>query len=145
MASSTANAPHAGALPQNAGGAAGFEEPPAVFAAPWQAHAFAMTLSLHRAGLFSWREWADALAQCIGEAQAAGDPDLGDTYYEHWLAALERLVAAKGAGTAQELQRVGRAWAHAAGRTPHGQPIELQPADFAAGAVDSAPPPPVRP
>lgn len=101
-----------------------------VFAAPWQAQAFALTLSLHQRGLFTWSEWAQALAQEISRAQAAGDADLGDTYYHHWLAALERMVAAKGAGTAQELTRHQQAWDHAARRTPHGQPVELQPSDF---------------
>jgi nitrile hydratase accessory protein len=105
-----------------------------VFREPWEAHAFAMAVSLHRAGLFTWREWADTLAQCIAQAQAAGDPDLGDTYYQHWLTALERLVAAKGAGAPAELERTRSAWAHAARRTPHGQPIELAAADFGAEA-----------
>jgi len=100
------------------------------FAEPWQAHAFAMVLSLHQRGLFTWREWADTLAAQIAAAQAAGDPDCGDTYYQHWLAALEILVASKGAGSADELQRTAHAWDHAADRTPHGQPIELQAGDF---------------
>ena len=101
-----------------------------VFAEPWQAHAFALTLALHERGLFSWPEWAGALAAEIEAAQAAGDPDRGDTFYRHWLAALERLVAAKGASSADELARTRDAWDHAAERTPHGQPIELRPDDF---------------
>ena len=60
------------------------------------------------------------------------DADLGNTYYQHWLAALEALVAAKGAASAAALQRHASAWAQAAGRTPHGQPIHLKPADFPA-------------
>ena len=106
-----------------------------VFAAPWQAQAFAMAVSLHQSGLFTWAEWAEALAQQIGAAQAAGDADLGDTYYAHWLAALETLVARKGAGTAGELAHYRDAWSHAAGRTPHGHPIELQPGDFSASSA----------
>lgn len=102
-----------------------------VFAQPWQAHAFAMTLALHERGHFTWPEWADYLSRAIRAAQADGDPDNGDTYYEHWLAALESLVAAKGASTAGELARFRDAWSHAADRTPHGAPIELQPHDFA--------------
>ena len=102
----------------------------AVFRAPWEAHAFAMTVALHRRGLFTWREWADALAGQIRVAQAGGDPDLGNTYYAHWLAALERLVAAKGASSGGELARYRHAWEQAAERTPHGQPIELAPHDF---------------
>jgi nitrile hydratase accessory protein len=100
------------------------------FREPWEAHAFAMVVELHGRGLFSWREWADALAAQIVAAQAAGDADRGDTYYHHWLAALEALVAAKGASTAGELARTARAWDHAADRTPHGRPIELAPEDF---------------
>jgi len=103
----------------------------AVFAEPWQAQAFAMTVQLYQRGLFTWPEWAEALSRQIRHAQAAGDPDLGDTYYLHWLAALETLVAEKGASTASELQRHAQAWDHAAERTPHGQPIVLQPQDFA--------------
>ena len=101
-----------------------------VFREPWEAQAFAMTLVLHQRGLFSWSEWAAALAARIEEAQAAGDADLGDTYYRHWLAALEALVAAKGASSPEALSRYRRAWSHAADRTPHGQPVDLERTDF---------------
>ncbi|HEX7864005.1 MAG TPA: nitrile hydratase accessory protein [Variovorax sp.] len=101
-----------------------------VFNAPWEAQAFAMTLALHERGLFSWPEWAEALAVQIATAQAAGDPDNGTTYYRHWLAALEGLVARKGASSGDELVRYRHAWEHAASRTPHGQPIELRGEDF---------------
>lgn len=103
-----------------------------VFREPWEAHAFAMAVTLHQRGLFSWTEWAAALAAQITKAQAAGDADLGDTYYRHWLAALEALVAEKGASSAMELERYREAWDRAAERTPHGQPIDLQERDFAA-------------
>jgi nitrile hydratase accessory protein len=62
------------------------------FKEPWEAKAFAMTLALHQRGLFTWPQWAEALSQQIALAQAAGDADLGDTYYQHWLLALESLV-----------------------------------------------------
>ena len=101
-----------------------------VFREPWEAQAFAMALALHHSGLFSWKEWTEALAAQIAAAQAAGDRDLGDTYYRHWLAALETIVAAKGAGTPRDLERHRRAWERAAHRTPHSQPIVLKPADF---------------
>ena len=102
------------------------------FHEPWEAQAFAMTLALHQRGLFSWYEWTQALAAQIAAAQAAGDADLGDTYYRHWLAALEKLLAAKGASSSEELIRYQRAWEHAAERTPHGQPVDLQRGDFEA-------------
>lgn len=105
-----------------------------VFAAPWQAQAFAMTLQLHQRGLFSWPEWAAALSAQIAAAQAAGDPDRGDTYWQHWLAALEGLVAAKGAAASAELAHCAAAWDRAAQRTPHGQPIALRSDDYPAGA-----------
>ena len=101
-----------------------------VFRAPWEAQAFAMTVALHERGLFTWPEWAAALAEQIRLAQAAGDADLGDTYYHHWLAALEGLVTAKGAGRDDERTAYQSAWRHAAARTPHGRPIELQSSDF---------------
>jgi len=101
------------------------DEAGAVFKEPWEAKAFALTLRLHERGLFTWPEWADALAREISGAQARGDADLGDTYHEHWLRALESLAALKGAASADELARCGRAWAEAAERTPHGSAIEL--------------------
>jgi len=101
-----------------------------VFREPWEAQAFAMTLSLHQRGLFTWPEWAATLGAEIKRAQDNGDPDTGETYYRHWLAALERLVAEKGVADARTLARYRDAWDHAADRTPHGQPIELRPDDF---------------
>ena len=103
-----------------------------VFNEPWQAHAFAMAVSLHAQGLFTWPEWAQALAEQIAAAQAAGDADLGDTYYHHWLATLEKIVARKGASNELELARYRDAWHSAAHRTPHGKPIELREQDFVA-------------
>jgi nitrile hydratase accessory protein len=101
-----------------------------VFREPWEAQAFAIALALHDRGLFSWTEWAAALADQIKRAQADGDPDTGETYYRHWLAALERMVAVKGVADAPTLARYYDAWDRAADRTPHGTPIELRPEDF---------------
>jgi nitrile hydratase accessory protein len=111
-----------GDLPRDDGGP--------VFREPWEAQAFAMALSLHERGLFTWKEWAAALADEIKLAQANGDPDMGTTYYRHWLATLEKLVAAKGVATLETQHRYRDAWDHAADRTPHGSPIELKPEDF---------------
>src|SRR4030088_119358 len=101
-----------------------------VFREPWEAQAFAMALALHERGVFTWNEWASALAEEIKRAQTAGDPDTGETYYRHWLATLEKLVAAKGVATSETLHRYRDAWDRAADRTPHGAPIELTPEDF---------------
>jgi len=101
-----------------------------VFREPWEAQAFALAVSLHERGAFTWTEWAATLGDEIKKAQAAGDPDTGETYYHHWLRTLERIVAAKGLTDAGQLARTRDAWEHACARTPHGTPIELRPSDF---------------
>ena len=101
-----------------------------VFREPWQAEAFALALSLNARGVFTWKDWAATLGEEIRKAQAAGDPDTGDTYYQHWLATLERIVAAKGLADSKVLMRTRDAWERACARTPHGISIELQSSDF---------------
>jgi nitrile hydratase accessory protein len=96
-----------------------------LFREPWEAQAFAMAVALHERGAFTWTEWAAALAAEIKTAQAEGDPDTGETYYHHWLAALEKLVAAKALASRAELALRRDQWDRAARATPHGQPIEL--------------------
>jgi nitrile hydratase accessory protein len=77
-----------------------------------------MAVKLNEAGVFAWNEWAETLG-----AELKAHP--ARPYYESWLAALERLVMAKGVLTEQErLARVD-AWDRATKATPHGQPIEL--------------------
>jgi nitrile hydratase accessory protein len=98
---------------------------PAAFDEPWQAEAFALAVHLHAAGAFTWPEWAAALS---AEIAAAGAADDGARYYEHWLAALERLVTERGLAEAPALAERKAAWAEAYRRTPHGQPVVLRPA-----------------
>ena len=93
-----------------------------VFDEPWQAQAFAMAVELSQAGAFTWREWADALG---AEIAAAGPDDGGERYYEHWLAALEKLVDAKGVTQPGERHARRDAWENAARTTPHGEAIAL--------------------
>ena len=97
-----------------------------VFQAPWEAQAFALAVRLHEAGYFTWKEWTERLAAAIKRAQERGDPDLGTTYYEHWLAALETLLAAKGLVRPEELTHRKAEWERAARETPPGQPILLR-------------------
>lgn len=101
-----------------------------VFREPWEAQAFALAVSLHERGVFTWKEWAQILGEEIKKAQAAGDPDTGETYYRHWMATLERIVAEKRLTDAGTLARTRDAWERACARTPHGVPIELRPSDF---------------
>jgi nitrile hydratase accessory protein len=112
------------ALPRDEGGP--------VFNEPWEAHAFALAVRLSEAGCFSWSEWAAALSQEIRLAQQQGDPDLGHSYYHHWLKALERLCAEKGLVNGADMHRRKEQWRRAYLHTPHGQPIELS----AAGEED---------
>jgi nitrile hydratase accessory protein len=96
-----------------------------VFAEPWQAQAFALAVKLSEAGHFTWTEWAQALGAEIAAAAARGEPDDGSQYYHHWLAALERLVTAKGLTDAASLAARKEAWADAFRHTPHGEPVAL--------------------
>jgi nitrile hydratase accessory protein len=94
-----------------------------VFAEPWQAEAFAMVVALNQRGLFSWSEWAGALSAEVKASDAAPD---GSDYYERWLRALEKLLAAKGVAGKSEVGTVAAAWERAAHATPHGKPILLE-------------------
>lgn len=96
-----------------------------VFRAPWEAQAFAMAVRLHAAGHFTWPEWAARLSTEIKAAEAHGEPDTGERYYEYWLAALERLVAEKGLLAEAEMATRRNAWARAYRETPHGKPVRL--------------------
>ncbi len=95
-----------------------------VFREPWEARVFAMTVSAHDAGLFSWPEWTQALGAEI-RAAGASPEDTGADYYRLWLAAFEKLLAEKGATSADTLADLKAAWDRAAKATPHGQPILL--------------------
>ena len=96
-----------------------------VFAEPWQAQAFALAVKLSEQGHFTWQEWANALAGELKAAVGRGEPDDGSRYYNHWLAALERLVTAKGLADSASLFARKAAWAEAYRHTPHGKPVEL--------------------
>ena len=96
-----------------------------VFAEPWQAQAFALAVKLSEQGHFTWKEWAAALRDQLQAAARRGEPDDGSRYYEHWLAALETLVARKGLADPSALETRKEAWADAYRNTPHGQPVEL--------------------
>jgi nitrile hydratase accessory protein len=96
-----------------------------VFREPWEAQAFAMVLDLYEKGAFTWSEWVRYLSAEIAGAKERGEPDLGRAYYRRWLAALERIVAAKGLTSAQELAARKEEWAEADRHRGHGEPIVL--------------------
>ena len=103
-----------------------------VFAEPWQAQAFALAVRLSEQGHFTWKEWADTLAGELKAAADRGEPDDGSHYYEHWLAALERLVASKQLTDPAELLTRKDEWTDAYRHTPHGKPVELRKASHGA-------------
>ena len=96
-----------------------------VFAEPWQASAFALTVALSRQGCFRWNEWAAALADELKANSARGEPDDGSQNYHCWLTTLERLTIEKGLSDSATLLAEKKAWAEAYQRTPHGLPVEL--------------------
>jgi nitrile hydratase accessory protein len=98
-----------------------------VFAEPWEAQAFAIAVRLSEQGVFTWKEWAAALAEELASAVERGEPDDGSEYYHHWLAALENLVTSKGLTDVAALFERREAWADAYRHTPHGQPVQLRP------------------
>jgi nitrile hydratase accessory protein len=109
------------ALPRDSGGP--------VFVEPWQAQAFALAVKLSEQGHFSWTEWAEALGAELKAAADRGEPDDGSRYYEHWLAALERLVVEKGLTDEEAMRERKEAWTEAYLHTPHGKPVELSGSD----------------
>jgi len=77
-------------------------DPEHVFSAPWEARAFAIALKLSESGLFTWDEFRDHLIAEVGASDRIrardGTSDHGE-YYEHFLRALEHLLAEKGIAT----------------------------------------------
>ena len=61
----------------------------------------------------------------IRRSQASGNK----AYYHQWLTALESVVTEKNLVTETALIDFRSAWARAADRTPHGEPIELLPGE----------------
>ena len=91
------------------------------FEEPWQAEAFALTVGLHAAGVFSWPEWSRTLAEEIAQLAQRGTED----YFGCWLNALETLLTEKGVATRSELSELAADWREAYRNTPHGQPVRL--------------------
>lgn len=94
-----------------------------VFAEPWEAQAFALAVKLSEAGHFTWTEWAAALGAELKAAAERGAPDDGSRYYQHWLAALERLVTERGLADREDLVARQRALGPGPSNPPHGEPV----------------------
>ena len=70
--------------------------------APWEARAFGIAVALNESGVYPWRDFSHALAMEIAAAERDGIPS---SYYERWLAAMEKLAMAKGLITPVELEK----------------------------------------
>jgi nitrile hydratase accessory protein len=93
-----------------------------VFAEPWQAEAFALTVHLFDRGVFTWSEWAERLTLEVKRPHR--DPG-GQDYYDCWVEALSGLLESKGIAEAATVLGLQQSWQRAAEATPHGKPIEL--------------------
>lgn len=78
-----------------------------------------MAVALHERGLFTWPEWAAALAGNVKHTP-------GEDYYFAWLRTLETLLAERGVAETSEVDLLADAWRRAANATPHGKPILLE-------------------
>ena len=99
------------------------------FAAPWEARALAISIALREVGLIPEADWSAALGAAIRAAQASGDPDTGETYYRHVLAALEHIVAEKELAAPADLAERRAILSSAAANGHHGQKDAADPPD----------------
>lgn len=76
-------------LPGLPGGERSFEQ-------PWELRAFAMAVAAYHAGQYEWSEFQLSLIESIKRWEAEGGPEPW-SYYEHWLSALETVLAGNGA------------------------------------------------
>jgi nitrile hydratase accessory protein len=74
------------------------------FDEPWELRAFAMAVAAHHEGHYEWSEFQQSLISSIErwESDVDGEPW---SYYEHWLTALEAVLASKGALTEDDLDQ----------------------------------------
>lgn len=96
-----------------------------VFKEPWEAKAFALAVNLSEAGYFTWPEWVTVFSREITSAKERSEPDMGDTYYQHWLTALEKICADKDLVGREDGHERKETWRRAYLNTPHGKPIKL--------------------
>ncbi|MFK8251798.1 nitrile hydratase accessory protein [Ancylobacter terrae] len=72
------------------------QAPDAVFAEPWEARAFALTLALSERGLFTLNDFQAALIGRVGSFEKANCIVDETDYYTRWIEALGDMLAARG-------------------------------------------------
>ncbi|NOC45086.1 MULTISPECIES: nitrile hydratase accessory protein [unclassified Ruegeria] len=100
--------------------------PEPVFAEPWHAQVFAVTVALNEAGRFEWADWAARFSDTLKRHGLARELDGGDDYFRAWLETLEGLLAEQGVSSPQEVKGLHKSWEKAYLTTPHGQPVHLR-------------------
>ncbi|NOD63718.1 MULTISPECIES: nitrile hydratase accessory protein [unclassified Ruegeria] len=100
--------------------------PEPVFAEPWHAQVFAVTVALNEAGLFDWSDWANRFSNTLKRHGLARELDGGDDYFHAWLETLEDMLAEQGAALPKDVSDLHRAWEEAYLTTPHGHPVHLR-------------------
>lgn len=95
------------------------------FQKPWHANAFAILLSLHQAGRFTWPQWTQAFAQQEKLSPPRPAECIDDAYYRRVTETLLDLLSARGLVLPAHVAAVESAWRDAYLSTPHGHPVEL--------------------
>jgi nitrile hydratase accessory protein len=74
-----------------------------LFAEPWQSRAFGMAVTLYESGAFAWPAFQAALIARIGAWERAHPDNCDYAYYDHWLDALQDVLAEQGAVSEAEV------------------------------------------
>ncbi len=99
--------------------------PEPVFAEPWHAQVFAVTVALNEAGRFGWPDWAARFSETLKSHGLNRELNGGDDYFFAWLETLEGLLAESCAAPPDEVVTLKNAWEVAYLTTPHGRPVQL--------------------
>ena len=99
--------------------------PSAVFEMPWHAEIFAMTVLLHKEGVFSWPDWTERFSDALARAGAHRDLIGSNDYYNVWLDTFVKFIAEQGVANEPAIDFVSEKWKNAYLRTPHGMPVIL--------------------
>jgi nitrile hydratase accessory protein len=77
-----------------------------VFEAPWESRVFGLAIALSERETCDWEQFRRRLIAEIGawEQDHAGDPEARWSYYERWLASLERLLLDDNLLTEEEIE-----------------------------------------
>lgn len=97
---------------------------PPVFAEPWHAQLFALTVHLGDTGRIRWPDWTQRFAATLKRHGLTRELDGGDDYFNAWLETLEAFLQDEGVAAA-EVDQIAADWARAYLDTPHGMPVRL--------------------